>query len=181
MIEGLPAAGFELRRGWSSYAVADISRGIVWEQPTLRIFGRSIPAPRLTAWFGERAYTYSGKRNAPAPMPAWVDGLRARLELEIGVRFNSALLNLYRDGRDSVAWHADDERELGLEPTIASLSYGAARRFLIKGLGRSWGVTLENGDLLLMRGRAQRDFQHSVPKTSQPVGPRLNLTFRRIS
>jgi hypothetical protein len=105
---------------------------LTWDQPTIRIFGKETKIPRLTRWFGEAAYTYSGAVNAPAPMPAWLDGLRREIERDTGARFNSALLNYYRDGRDSVAWHADDETELGDRPVIASLSIGATRGFSIK-------------------------------------------------
>ncbi len=152
-----------------------------WEQRSLRMFGREVKVPRLTRWFGERGYTYSGIDNAPAPMPEWLNGLRARIETASGARFNSALLNYYRDGRDSVAWHADDEKELGPRPTIASLSLGASRVFAIRAHGGPVErVALEDGDLLIMSGDSQSGYQHAVPKTAAAVGPRVNITLRWI-
>jgi alkylated DNA repair dioxygenase AlkB len=162
-----------------------------WEQKTIKLFGQEHEVPRLTLWFGE-GYTYSGIKNVAAPMPAWLDELRSRAEKASGARFNSALLNYYRDGKDSVSWHADDEKELGTEPTIASLSIGASRAFAIKeraerlgeietGKERArWSLQLNDGDLLIMRGESQRDYLHSIPKTSKEVGARVNITFRWI-
>lgn len=151
-----------------------------WQQTQVRIYGRDVATPRLTAWQGTAAYTYSGARHAPAPWHPRVLELRDRLEVRTGAAFNTCLGNLYRDGRDSVAWHADDEAELGAEPVIASVSLGAARTFSVKprrGPGR-WSIALAAGDLLIMRGRSQADYLHAIPKTARPVGCRLNLTFR---
>jgi alkylated DNA repair dioxygenase AlkB len=117
-------------------------------------------------------------------LPALAE-IRCRLEDAIGCRFNSVLLNLYRDGRDGMGWHSDDEPELGREPTIASLSFGATRRFLLRHRERRDLPTLElrpaNGSLILMSGVTQRYWKHQVPKTARPTGPRLNLTFRSIA
>jgi alkylated DNA repair dioxygenase AlkB len=174
---------FEMLRGYlPGIDLAEIL-GMTWDQPTIRIFGRECKIPRLTRWFGEAGYTYSGAANAPAPMPAWLDKIRRGVEAKTGARFNSALVNYYRDGRDSVAWHADDEKELGARPTIASLSLGASRTFYIRlaaDNAAKWRVELADGDLLIMRDEAQSDYQHSVPKTAAPVGPRINITFRWI-
>ena len=156
--------------------------GIEWEQPTIKLFGVEQRIPRLTHWYGEAAYTYSGARNAPELMPTWLHGIRESVQALTGAQFNSALLNCYRDGSDSVAWHADDEPELGESPTIASLTIGAARTFSIKRRsdGQRWNVELGQGSLLVMAGESQRDYLHCVPKTSKPIGPRINITFRWI-
>lgn len=152
-----------------------------WEQRSIRMFGQELKVPRLTCWFGEKGYTYSGIANAPEPMPEWLHGLRERIEAVSGARFNSALFNYYRDGRDSVSWHADDEKELGPGPTIASLSIGSSRVFAIRAHGGpTERVSLEDGDLLIMSGDSQSGYQHAVPKTAAAVGPRVNITLRWI-
>lgn len=186
----LPAC-FAVHRGWWPACVVAIQGIVPWEQPTLRICGRQLEAPRMTAWFGPASYSYSGYTHAAREMPTWLYALASRLRLETGERFDSVLLNLYRDGSDSVGWHADDEPELGPDPTIASLSLGAPRRFAIRPreLGRrsgytppdaGWTLELGDGDLLVMSGESQRAYLHSVPKTTREVGPRINLSFRRM-
>jgi alkylated DNA repair dioxygenase AlkB len=160
--------------------MAALVESIAWEQPTVTVFGRQHATPRLTAWYGDAAYTYSGITHPPAPFPAPLAAIRERLTEPTGVRFNSCLANLYRDGSDSMGAHADNEPELGPEPTIASVSLGARRRFVMSRVGSreraSW--SLGGGDLLVMSGESQRDYRHAVPKTAARVGPRLNLTFR---
>ena len=155
---------------------------INWEQHKIDLFGRTMPIPRLTAWMGDAAYRYSGIVNQPIPWTATLTGLRERLEHEVGAGFNSCLANLYRDGSDSMGFHSDDEPELGPEPTIASISLGARRRFVLKHRvsGARWSWDLGAGDLLVMRDESQRDYAHAVPKTAREVGPRLNLTFRQF-
>ncbi|MDQ2771489.1 MAG: alpha-ketoglutarate-dependent dioxygenase AlkB [Bacteroidota bacterium] len=167
--------------------LADLTATVTWEQRTIRLFGQEFPQPRLTAWYGDpdARYTYSGLAWEPRPwLPALAE-LRARVEAATTARYNSVLLNLYRDGRDSMGWHADDEPELGPAPIIASLSLGAPRRFRLRpraGLPYvPFGIDLPNGSLLLMRGPTQQHWQHALPKTARPVGPRLNLTFRWVS
>jgi len=156
------------------------------EQQTLKIFGRDVVTPRLSAWYGDpgASYAYSGLRLEPKPwLPALRD-IRSRLASTTGCRFNGVLLNLYRDGRDSMGWHSDDEPELGEEPTIASLSFGGTRRFLLRHRTRPELDTLEllpsHGSLILMAGTTQAAWKHAVPKTARPAAPRLNLTFRTI-
>jgi len=156
------------------------------EQQTLKIFGRDVVAPRLSAWYGDpgASYAYSGLRLEPKPwLPALVE-IRNRLEQTVGRPFNSVLANFYRDGRDSMGWHSDDEPELGQAPTIASLSFGGTRRFLLRHRTRRDLDTLEllpgNGSLILMAGATQRAWKHAVPKTARPADPRLNLTFRMV-
>ncbi len=155
-----------------------------WEQRTFRMFGRDILQPRLTAWMGTGTYTYSRQRHEPAPMPMAIVELRADVEAATGHRFNSVLANRYRSGADSVAWHADDEPELGSRPMIASVSIGAPRVFSIRDAvtrKRVVDIVLQHGDLLVMSGRSQLDYQHSVPKARDPIGERINLTFRRVA
>jgi alkylated DNA repair dioxygenase AlkB len=156
-------------------------------EDTFTIFGRRVPVPRLVAYHGDpgRAYRYSGQTYRPSAWTPRLARLRATLERRTGLSFNAVLANLYRDGRDSVGWHADDERELGPEPNdiaIASLSLGATRRFAMRHResGRRREFALADGSLLLMRGRTQRLWQHALPKTRTQVGPRMNLTFRQV-
>lgn len=160
--------------------VADVA----WRQETARIMGRAVPLPRLTAWYGDAAYRYSGIDNPPQP---WLQDLRALKELAerlSGAVFNSVLLNLYRDGRDSVAWHRDAEPELGPDPVIASVSLGATRRFRFRHARdrqRTVSLDLPHGSVLVMGRGAQRHWLHALPKTAKPVARRLNLTFRYIA
>jgi alkylated DNA repair dioxygenase AlkB len=153
---------------------------IAWEQHTITLYGRTVPIPRVTAWMADAAYRYSGIVNEPAPWPEALADLRERVRRELGADFNSCLANLYRDGTDSMGYHSDDEPELGPRPTIASISLGDRRRFVLRHLvsGERWSWDLGQGDLLVMRGKSQSEFAHAVPKTSRPVGPRMNLTFR---
>lgn len=157
---------------------------IPWRQDFLRLFGRDIPQPRLTAYQGDAPYTYSGLTLPAAPWHPALADLRDRCAGMAGTTFNSVLANLYRDGADSMDWHADDEPELGPHPAVASVSLGAARRFQMRRkdrLGETLCLTLRDGDILIMAGRSQTDWLHRVPKTRQAVGPRINLTFRRIA
>ena len=155
---------------------------IRWSRHRVRIRGREIDCPRLSGWEGDATYAYSGITLRPAPWTPRVTAVRRRIEAATGERFNSVLANLYRDGSDRLGWHADDEPELGPAPVIASASFGAPRRFLLrpKRGGASVPVVLEPGSLLVMRGPTQRNWLHSVPPTRRSVGPRINLTFRRI-
>jgi alkylated DNA repair dioxygenase AlkB len=160
--------------------------GIPWQQDEIVMFGKKTPLPRLTAWFGNRgaAYTYSGITMKPHEWTAELLKIKEAVEVHAGVVFNSLLLNQYRNGRDGVAWHADDERELGPNPVIGSLSFGAVRKFQLRRKDNPMvkqEVELASGDLLVMSGRTQEFWLHQVPKTSAKVGPRINLTFRQIS
>lgn len=182
--------GFELARGYFALRAAFLFRTLLdeltWERPRIRIFGRHVTVPRSVRAFGDVSYTYSGLTHKPAPWHPRVEELRGLLETLLGARFNTALVNLYQDGRDSVAWHADDEPELGALPTIASLSLGAPRKFSIRERPergqkpRTWTVPLEAGDLLVMSGASQQSYQHAVLKTEAKVGPRINITFRHV-
>ena len=156
---------------------------IRWERQRARVRGREFECPRLSGWEGDATYSYSGITLEPAPWTPHVAAIRSRIEAATGETFNSVIANLYRDGRDRMGWHADDEPELGPTPVIPSATFGAPRRFLLRpkrGGGKSVAIGLEPGSLLVMRGATQRHWLHSVPPTRRPVGPRLNLTFRRI-
>jgi alkylated DNA repair dioxygenase AlkB len=157
-------------------------RETAWRHETIVVYGKRHLQPRLTAWHGEAAYTYSGLRLAPLPMTPLLTQLRAAVETATGHRYNSVLLNYYRDGADSMGMHSDDEPELGPQPAIASLSYGATRSFVLrhKTTKRTLKFDLLDGNLLLMAGSLQRHWLHGINKTAKPTGPRLNLTFRYI-
>ncbi len=156
-----------------------------WEVHRLRLFGREVASPRLSCWIGEphAVYAYSGSRFLPHPWPSSLQPVRARLVRELGVGFDSVLANLYRDGRDAMGWHSDDEPELGPAPVIASLSLGGPRRFALKARrapAQRLALELPPGSLLVMAGETQRHYRHALPRTAKPVGPRINLTFRRV-
>jgi alkylated DNA repair dioxygenase AlkB len=158
---------------------------IDWRQEDIVIFGQSRRVPRLVAWHGDpgAAYTYSGTAHEPLPWTPELQWIRQRVEELTAHRFNSVLLNLYRDGNDGMGWHADDEPELGREPVIASVSLGATRRFKLRHRrSRMTASTLElaHGDLLLMAGQTQHAYVHAVPKTARPVEARVNLTLRWV-
>jgi alkylated DNA repair dioxygenase AlkB len=156
-----------------------------WEQYHIKMFGKTLPQPRLTAWYGENgaAYSYSGIQLIPLPFTAELLSLKNSIEAYTKQEFNSVLLNLYRNQQDSMGWHSDDEKELGDFPFIASLSLGSSRIFqlkhkvdkLLKGK-----IELSHGSLLCMGGPMQSFWQHAVPKSNIPCGPRINLTFRQI-
>lgn len=162
-----------------------LKQEILWKQETIRIFGKSYPTPRLTAWYGDegKIYSYSGLKLSPNNWIDFLQVLKSRIEISSGYSFNSVLLNWYRDGNDSMGWHSDDEKELGTNPVIASLSLGAPRMFRFRNIQdhkNSFGITLENGSMLLMAGPLQHQWQHSLPRTKRPMGDRINLTFRTI-
>jgi alkylated DNA repair dioxygenase AlkB len=154
-----------------------------WRADTVVVYGKRYLQPRLTAWYGEASYTYSGLTLQPLPLTPLLEQLRAAVEHVTGRRYNSVLLNYYRDGHDRMGMHADDEPELGPEPVIASLSYGATRTFILrhKASGRTVKLDLTDGSLLLMGGRLQANWLHGINRTAKVVGPRLNLTFRYVS
>ena len=156
-----------------------------WTTHRVVLFGRAIDSPRLSCWIGDPgvAYRYSGVHHEPVPWPVMLQPVRERLQRETGHAFNSVLANLYRDGRDSMGWHSDDEPELGARPLIASLSLGATRRFVLRQRrdpAHKREFLLGHGSLLLMGGDTQADWCHALPRTAKPVGPRINLTFRKV-
>ena len=156
-----------------------------WTRHRLRLFGKHIDAPRLSAWYAEPGcnYRYSGLSLEPEPLGATLCAVRQRIETLVNHAFNSVLLNLYRDGRDSMGWHSDDEPELGSAPQIASLSLGATRRFSLRRRGQTHtaiSLDLADGSLLLMEAPLQQYWQHCIPKTRRQTSPRINLTWRQI-
>lgn len=167
---------------------------IPWRQQSIIIQGQSYRMPRLTAWFGDHPYSYSGvSHDVNLQWSPEIIELRDRLEEVTGTRFNSLLCNFYRDGHDSIDWHSDDESTLGSSPTIASLSFGDSRLFEMRKKPNSnpgqpadytysqiVKVPLAAGSLLIMEGATQADWQHRVPKEYHDRGPRINLTFRVI-
>ena len=166
--------------------LASLLAEVPWQRPVVQLFGRTFRSPRLTAWYGDpgAVYQYSGFVNEPLPWLLGLAVLRRRIEQRLGQPFNSVLLNYYRDGADSMGWHRDQEPELRESPTIASISLGGIRRFVLQHSQKADMTRLElrpeHGSLLLMRGATQHFWRHCVPKTRKVVAPRVNLTFRRI-
>lgn len=158
---------------------------IPWQQHRIRLFGREVDVPRLSCWCGDpdAVYTYSRVRYSPQPWTPALAELRDSVSALCGESYNSALCNLYRDGRDAMGLHSDNEPELGPEPSIASLSFGATRRFRLRHRHDPTlrlELDLEAGSLLLMAGATQRNYRHDLPRTARAVDARINLTFRRI-
>lgn len=153
-----------------------------WKSETITLWGKQFLQPRLSAWYGDKAYSYSGLQLAPQPFTPLQQIIRSAVEAATGATFNSVLLNYYRDGRDSMGMHSDDEAELGPAPVIASVSFGAARTFVLrhKASGERLRIALSDGSLLLMAGSLQKHWSHGINKTAKALGARVNLTFRRI-
>ncbi|MBD0786228.1 alpha-ketoglutarate-dependent dioxygenase AlkB [Vibrio sp. Y2-5] len=154
-----------------------------WQQEEIRMFGKKVLQPRLQAWHGDRPYTYSGLSMQPHPWTPTLLELKTACEAVAEHTFNSVLVNLYRNGQDSMGWHQDNETELGTNPVIASLTLGESRRFVLRHLStkEKYEVELGHGSLLIMAGETQHYWQHSVPKTTKNKEERINLTFRHIN
>lgn len=159
---------------------------IQWEQHSISMYGKTHPLPRLEAWYGDRGaqYSYSGIKLNPLPWDPILLEIKMQLESVTQQKFNSVLCNLYRDGRDYVSWHADDEKELGVKPFIASCSFGAERKFQMKTrrpeLEEKKEFTLENRSLFIMKNQFQNEWVHQIPKQLKIHEARINLTFRQI-
>jgi alkylated DNA repair dioxygenase AlkB len=157
-----------------------------WQQREMNMYGRKVLQPRLTAWYGDhdRSYVYSGIKNIPLPWTDLLREIKRRIEDCTELSFNSVLLNYYRDNNDSMGFHSDDEKELGPDPAIASLSFGDKRSFLFKHKFQKdsdlVSIPLPSGSVLLMKGPTQRNYQHAINREKRPCGPRINLTFRMI-
>lgn len=193
-------ADVRLDAAWLPRAQADalfaaVRAEVPWSVHRIRLFGRWVDSPRLSAWMGDAhaRYRYSGATFEPLPWTPALAGLRTRVEEALGIGFDSVLANLYRDGRDAMGWHRDDEPELGPAPVIASVSLGATRRFVLRrapargaraadaGAARErHAIELPHGSLLVMAGATQAHWQHALPRTTRPVGERVNLTFRCV-
>lgn len=160
---------------------------IDWQQPLLKVYGKWHPTPRLVNFMADHdvsGYQYSHSQHEITPWTPSLLALKQRIEHQSGAHYNSVLINYYRDGRDTMGWHADDETELGMQPTIASLSVGATRdlHFRRKDDHRKLiRLSLDNGSLLIMSQKTQACWQHHIPKRLCCTEPRINLTFRAIS
>lgn len=167
-------AGFSLLR-----------QALAWRQDHIRVYGKAVKIPRLQAWYGDAdaSYAYSGLRLPPLPWHPWLLALKHKCEAQTGYRFNSVLANCYRNGQDSMGWHADDEPELGRNPAIASVSLGAPRDmdFRHNITRQRCRLKLQHGSLLLMHGQTQHFWQHAIPKRASLAGERINLTFRWVT
>jgi alkylated DNA repair dioxygenase AlkB len=162
-----------------------LKKEIKWRQDNIKIFGKIYPQPRLTALYANnnKSYSYSNIKMQPITFTPTLFDIKSKIEKRLNSQFTSCLLNLYRNGQDSNGWHADNEKELGLNPVIASLSLGAERVFHMKHRNdkkEKVKINLINGSLLVMRGRTQHHWLHQIPKTRKKVGERINLTFRII-
>ena len=155
-----------------------------WESMTIKMFGRDTKIPRLQCWIGDEGceYRYSGKQLNRQIWNQDLRMIRKKIYKELKVDFNSVLANYYRDGKDSMGWHSDDEKELGPNPTIASISFGSERDLVFRSKisKKTLAIPQTNGCLILIDGETQKNWQHSIKKTQKIIGPRINLTFRNI-
>jgi len=156
-----------------------------WQQKVIKIYNKHLLTPRLTVWIGDAGtdYSFSGEKYDPLPWTPELLMIKNRIEPLAGTTFNSVLLNYYRDGNDSVAWHSDNENSLGENPVVASVSFGQVRSFDIrnkKDHTQKYSVKLENGSYLLMKGDLQEHWEHRIAKSVKPMKERVNLTFRVI-
>lgn len=163
----------------------ELCETLPWEQPEVSVYGKRHKVPRLTAFYGDKgvAYRYSGHSHSAPGWPATLHSLKERIDTVTQTGFNTVLLNWYRDGSDTMGFHADDEAELGLHPVIASLSLGGDRRFVIKRRDNNkirHELVLQGGSLLIMAGRFQAEWLHAVPKDARANKGRINLTFRQV-
>ena len=158
---------------------------IPWQQDDIKVFGKVHAQPRLTALFGNegKSYSYSNIKMQPHSWNPILQNLKLKAEAVSATEFTTVLLNLYRDGKDSNGWHADNEKELGTNPVIASMSFGAERYFHLQhnnDKNLKLKILMEHGSLLVMKGTTQHFWKHQIPKTAKPIGSRINLTFRSI-
>lgn len=156
-----------------------------WQHDNITVFGKTYKQPRLTALFGDtdQPYSYSNITMHPQPFTSTLQSIKDKVEDFSEEKFNTLLINLYRDGNDSNGWHADNEKELGINPVIASVSFGEARPFHFKHRTikqERHKLILEHGSLLLMKGEMQHYWLHQIAKTKKEIQPRINLTFRKL-
>jgi alkylated DNA repair dioxygenase AlkB len=180
-------AWLEIEPGWIAPPDADrllaaLRQELPWEQREIVLYGKRIMQPRLIAWGGERAYRYSGQTLEPRPLHPALAAVMEAAQVRTHVPFNHVLVNRYRDGLDSMGFHADDERELGENPLVATVSLGATRRFVLRprrGQDREpLSYPLEHGSLLIMGGTCQRQYHHGIPRQPSVQEERVSLTFR---
>lgn len=165
---------------------SSLLKTILWQQDDITVFGKTYKQPRLTALYAsnKEPYTYSGITMHPHPFTNELLEIKQKVESVIKANFTTCLLNLYRDGQDSNGWHADSEKELGINPIIASVSFGGERLFKLKHRENDHlkkDLVLQNGSLLIMKGETQHKWLHQIPKTKKKVQKRINLTFRIIT
>lgn len=168
----------------SKFFLENLKNKILWKQESMNMYGKQINFPRLTSWYGEndKPYSFSGIKLNPNPWSNELIAIKQKIEPVSNTEFNSVLLNLYRDGKDSISWHTDAEKELGKNPIIASVNFGATRKFQLRHIEtkEKLEIDLSNGSLLIMQGELQHFWQHQVPKTNSLISERINLTFRVI-
>lgn len=172
--------------GYSTLKMEDVVSGIKWRNDSITMYGKTHPQPRLTAWYGDGGikYSYSGIHMQALPWTPVLLKIKEDLESELKTKFNSVLINYYRDGNDHMSYHSDDEKELGPNPVIASLSFGETRSFHLKHKydleKETVMLPITDGSLVVMKGELQHFWQHKITKTKKLIGPRVNLTFRMI-
>jgi alkylated DNA repair dioxygenase AlkB len=175
----------------ADFFFTELKEKLKWEQGEITMFGKKVLEPRLTAWYGDagKSYTYSGKKQEPNPWHESLLIIKNKIETgpinagSVPAHFNSVLCNFYRNGIDSMGYHADDEKELGINPVIASLNLGETRRFLFRQKAhkdKKFELQLNHGSLLIMQGAMQHHWQHAIPKEPKKTKPRINLTFRWV-
>lgn len=168
----------------SDLYLQNLKENIDWKQESMNMYGKLVNFPRLTAWYGDsdKPYSFSGITLAPKVWTKELLEIKDKIEPLSKVNFNSVLLNRYRSGNDSISWHTDAEKELGINPIIASVNFGATRKFQLRHINTKEKLEIEltHGSLLIMQGELQHFWQHQVPKTSKVVNERINLTFRVI-
>lgn len=168
----------------SDFYLQNLKENIDWKQESMNMYGKQVNFPRLTAWYGDndKPYSFSGITLAPKVWTKELLEIKDKIEPLSKVQFNSVLLNRYRSGNDSISWHTDAEKELGINPVIASVNFGATRKFQLRHINTKEKLEIEltHGSLLIMQGELQHFWQHQVPKTSKVVNERINLTFRVI-
>lgn len=168
----------------SDFFFNSLKNNVLWKQESMNIYGKRVDFPRLTSWYGDndKPYSFSGITLNPNPWTKELLEIKNRIEPETNVNFNSVLLNRYRNGSDSISWHTDAEKELGKNPIIASVNFGATRNFQLRHIEtkEKIDIDLSHGCLLIMQGELQHFWQHQIPKTTKPVNERINLTFRVI-
>lgn len=172
------------KKNESDYFLNEFLENIEWKQEEMNIYGKKIKLPRLTAWYGnnDKSYSFSGIILEPTNWTTDLLKIKNKIEIKCKANFNSVLLNLYRNGNDSISWHTDAEKELGKNPIIASVNFGATRKFQMRHrtTKEKIEIDLQHGSLLIMKGELQHFWQHQVPKTKKKVNKRINLTFRII-
>jgi len=169
----------------SDFYLDRLEETLAWKQEPIKLFGKEVMQPRLTALYGDegQVYGYSGIEMTPFPWSSELLEIKESVERFTEEKFNVVLCNFYRYGQDSMGWHRDNEPILGKNPTIASVSFGAERVFQVRHYptkSTKIDIPLSHGSLLVMKGESQHFWEHQIPKTKKEIGPRINLTFRKL-